>query len=159
MIFGSTNDIRLLTHISREVVEDVIEQEVLCYKMDLQSSKPNLYGESIDRNYYTPVKLNCLITRGDQAFSMKDYGPDLGREASFAFIKEMLMEIPILIEIGDIIEWHNSFYEVDAVKENQLFVGKDAQYNLENPNFGISFSIIADCHMTRGDRVGITQIR
>ena len=55
---------------------------------------------------------------------------------------------------------YNDFYEVDTVRENQLFVGRDSGYNLASyaNNFGSSVSIIVDCHLTRADRVGISEV-
>ena len=40
-------------------------------------------------------------------------------------------------------------------------LGRDNSYNLTNygSGFGASYSIIADCHITRADKVGINQIR
>ena len=57
--------------------------------------------------------------------------------------------------------WHEDYYEVDTVRENQLFVGRDSSYNLTNygSKFGSSVSIIVDCHLTRVDKIGITRAR
>jgi hypothetical protein len=64
-------------------------------------------------------------------------------------------------EVGDIVMWHEDYYEVDTVRENQLFIGRDKSYNLAShgENFGSSVSIIVDCHLTRADRVGIARQR
>lgn len=108
-----------------------------------------------------PSKLNCLITRGDQVVSVDDFGPDLNRAVSFAFLREDLLDIQVVPEIGDVVEWHNDFYLVDTVRENQLFLGKDNNYNLTEygSQFGGSISIITDCHLTRADLVGIRKVR
>lgn len=159
MLFGSARDIGLLTGISRELLQNIIEQEILYYKFDLKGSKTNIYGESTKKEFHIPVKLNCLITRGDQVVSIQDFGPDLERNASFAFIREDLVETSVVPEVGDIVKWQNSFFEVDTVRENQLFVGKDSRYALTDYGirFGASVSIIVDCHLTRGTRVGIQE--
>lgn len=161
MKFGSKRDFDLLVGINRELIQDVIEQEILYYKIDLESTNVNSYGESTDKTYFEPVKLNCLITRGDQVITQQDYGPDLTRTASFAFIRQDLVDTDVLPEVGDIIEWQNTYYEADTVKENQLFVGRDSNYNLTTygGNYGSSLSIIVDCHMTRVDKTGIREIR
>ena len=64
-------------------------------------------------------------------------------------------------EVGDIVLWHEDYYEVDTVRENQLFLGRDKSYNLSNyaSGFGSSVSITVDCHLTRADRVGLTEVR
>jgi len=161
MIFGSTRDFDLLVNINRELLKDIVEQEVLYYKISLDDSDFNLYGESLEKVYYTPNKLNCLIVRGDQIIDVDDFGPDLNRDVSFAFIRRDLSDVNVVPEVGDIVMWHEDYYEVDTVRENQLFLGRDNAYNLTNygSNYGSSISIIVDCHLTRGERVGIARQR
>lgn len=161
MIFGSRRDFNLFVKINRELLSDVIEQEILYYKISLEETQANMYGESTSKIYWTPAKLNCLITRGDQVVTSDEFGPDLGRSVSFAFLREDLEVVNTVPEVGDVLMWHENYYEVDTVRENQLFLGKDNNYNLTDygAKFGASISIIVDCHLTRGDRVGITQQR
>ncbi len=161
MRFGSSRDIDLMINIGRELLHDIIEQEILYHKISLEDSDVNLYGESLSKSYWTAVKLNCLITRGDQVINIEEFGPDLGREASFAFIRKDLEDKSVVPEVGDIVEWHNDFYEVDTVRENQLILGSDNSYNLgsSTSGFGRSLSVVIDCHLTRADRVGITESR
>lgn len=159
MLFGSSRDINLLTKINRELLKDVVEQEILYYKISLEDTFANLYGEALEKSYLQPVKFNCLITRGDQVVTVDDLGPDLGREASFAFLRSDLEDTSVVPEVGDIVMWHEDYYEVDTVRENQLFVGRDNSYNLTDygNKFGKSISIVVDCHLTRADRVGLTE--
>jgi|TARA_B110000908_G_C10158546_1_gene404830 hypothetical protein len=161
MRFGSDRDVSLMVNIGRELLHDIIEQEILYHKISLEDTDVNLYGESTSKSYWNAVKLACLITRGDQVINIDDFGPDLGREASFAFIRQDLVDKEVVPEVGDIVEWHNDFYEVDTVRENQLILGSDDSYNLgsSTSGFGRSMSIVVDCHLTRADRVGITESR
>jgi len=161
MLFGSGRDFDLLVNINRELLKDIVEQEILYHKLSLEDLDVNLYGESLQKSYWGAVKLNCLITRGDQVIDIQEFGPDLGRQASFAFLRQDLTDTSVVPEVGDIVQWHNDFYEVDTVRENQLFLGRDSSYNLSSygNGFGSSLSIIVDCHLTRADRVGITEVR
>ena len=158
MLFGSNRDFDLLVNINRELLKDVVEQEILYYKVSLEDTISNLYGEALDKTYWSPLLLNCLITRGDQVITSDDFGPDLSREASFALIRQDLEDVSVVPEVGDILVWHEDYYEVDTVRENQLFVGRDKTYNLNQygSRFGSSLSIIVDCHQTRRERTGIT---
>ena len=161
MLFGSGRDFDLLVNINRELVHDLVEQEILYHKLSLEDTEVNLYGESLSKSFWNAVKLNCLITRGDQVIDIAEFGPDLGREASFAIIRRDLEDKSILPEVGDIVQWQNDFYEVDTVRENRLFLGRDSNYNLTSygGQYGGSLSIILDTHLTRADRVGISEVR
>jgi hypothetical protein len=160
MLFGSKRDFDLFVSVNRELIKDIIEQEVLYYKLSIADTSVNIYGEALQKTYLEAVKLNCLITRGDQVYDVDEFGPDLGRNASFAFLKPDLEDISTVPEVGDIVMWQEDYYEVDVVKENSLLLGKDNKYNIDRPNsHGSSMSIIVDCHLTRADRVGLNRQR
>ena len=158
MIFGSNRDFQLFVGINRELLKDVVEQEILLYKLSITDTDTNIYGEALQKTFLEPVKLNCLITRGDQVIDVDEFGPDLGREASFALLKQDLVDIQLVPEVGDIVMWHEDYYEVDTVRENELFYGRNNDYNLERTGgHGASISLILDSHLTRADRVGIAR--
>ena len=158
MIFGSNRDFQLLVGINRELLKDVVEQEILLYKLSITDTDTNIYGEALQKTFLEPVKLNCLITRGDQVIDVDEFGPDLGREASFALLKQDLVDIQLVPEVGDIVMWHEDYYEVDTIRENELFYGRNNDYNLERTGgHGASISLILDSHLTRADRVGIAR--
>ena len=160
MLFGSNRDFDLFVSVNRDLIKDIIEQEVLYYKLSIADTSVNIYGEALQKTYLEAVKLNCLITRGDQVYDVDEFGPDLGREASFAFLKPDLEDISTVPEVGDIVMWQEDYYEVDVVKENSLLLGKDSKYNIDRPGtHGSSMSIIVDCHLTRADRVGLNRQR
>jgi hypothetical protein len=158
MLFGSNRDFNLLVKINRELLKDIVEQEVLYYKLDLYSTESNIYGEALEKVWNAAVKLNCLITRGDQVISVDEFGPDLTREMSFAFLKQDLIDIDLFPQVGDVLSWHEDYFLVDTVRENQFMLGRDKQYNLTSygENFGTSVSMVLDCHLTRIEDLGIT---
>jgi len=161
MIFGSNKDLNLFTNIARELLQDVVEQEILYYKYSLEQTHTNIYGEGLEKVFWVPAKLNCFIIRGDQVITEDDFGPDLNRDASFAFLRQDLVDMELVPEVGDIVMWHEDYYEVGTVRENQLFFGRDNSYNLTNygSKFGSSISIIVDCHLTKADKLGIIRQR
>ena len=161
-IFGYRKDFNLFRGVARELLSNVVEQVVGYYKISLESTPSNIYGESSNKVYNDPVKLNCLITRGDQVISANDFGQDLTRDVSFAFIKDDFVDASLMAEVGDIIYWQGDYFEVDTIRENQLFFGKDNDYNnidAYHSKYGASVSIICDAHLTRIDKLGIEEAR
>ena len=45
-LFGSSRDISLFRNISRELMADIISQEVVFYKCNITDTKVNMYGEA-----------------------------------------------------------------------------------------------------------------
>ena len=127
-----------------------------------------MYGEAAgSRYYYEPVILNALIARSDQEFPQDDLvGVDFQWGVDFRFFRDDLVDASVVMEPGDIIMYYEAYFEVDSIKDNQLFVGKDPRYpysqNPLNPgldNFGSNISIICTTHYTPADRVQITRER
>ena len=176
-LFGTSRDASLIRHIGRELINNIIEQQVGYYKIDLSQTTSNMYGESNgSKIYYNPVLVNCLIERSAQEWSTDSFGPDVTRKIQLRFLRddlrgyELSLELPeggrgfqygILPEVGDIVLWQNNYYEIDDVLENQYFVGKDPDYSYspDNDEFGSSISIIVNAHYTRVEKLGIEKDR
>lgn len=158
MIFGSKGDFNLFVGINRELLSNVVEQEILFYKLSLDQMQANIYGEATEKVYWQAVKLNALIERGDQQISTDEFGPDVIRSVKFNLLQQDLTDADVHPELGDIVYWMENYYEVDNVNVNQLFVGKDSDYALTTygPNYGGSVSVILETHLTRVDKTGIT---
>ena len=159
-IFGSQRDFALIRRMNREVLQDIVQQEAAYYKFSLEDTQANIYGESLEKTFLPPVLLNCLVTRGDQTMTADEFGGDLTRENSFAFLRDDLVDASLIPEVGDIIMWQEDYYEVDNVTENELFWGKDPSYNFgRSTDYGTSISIICRAHLTRADKLGILPSR
>lgn len=161
-LFGRGRDINFFRSINKELLHNIIEQYIGYYKISLKDTSTNLYGESIRKTYKKPVRIACLITRGDTSTTENDFGSEAVKDVSFAFYKEDLQDAKTYPEIGDIILWNENFYEVDNINENQLVVGKDPDivYDIEYLNkFGQSLSIICSTHLTNGEKLGLKKFR
>lgn len=160
-IFGSKRDINFFKSISRELLEDVISTQCGYYKIVLDQTQPNVYGEALSKYFIGPVLLNCLIERADFTAVTSELGPDYNRDVTFRFLKDHLVDANVIPESGDVIMYNELYYEVDGVNENQLVLGKDSDYSYSKglDNFGASFSIICSTHFASPDRLGITKQR
>lgn len=160
-IFGSARDIATFKIFTKEIVEDIVSQEIGYYKIMLADTPTNVYGEAMKRFYTGPVLIPCLIDRGDFNMEEKDMTVDSIRDVSFRFFKDHLIEANVVPEVGDIIMYNEDYYEVHNVNENQLILGKnpDYQYSSGVGNFGQSYSIILETHYSSPDKLGITKER
>ena len=160
-MFGSARDVATFKIFSKELVEDIISQEIGYYKYKLGDTKANIYGESLNKYFIGPVLIPCLIVRGEFNVEGTEYGPDSIRTADFRFFKDHLIEANIVPEMGDIIMYNELYYEVDNVNENQFILGKNPDYTYSNgpQNFGQSYSIMLTTHLSSPDKLGITKER
>ena len=160
-LFGKSRDVNLFHTMNSELLKDIIQTEVAYYKFALETTNPNVYGESMGKNYYEPLKIACLINRQDQSWSSDDFGSDVNQIIGFNFLKDELKTIQLVPEVGDILLFRNNFYEVDERIENQLFMGKDPDYAIstETVDFGGSFSILLNAHISRVEKLNLIPLR
>lgn len=175
--YGGQRDISLFRHINRELLGNIITQQCSFYKYKIEQTKINIYGESVDKKHFMgPVILNCLIDRKDQEYIDSDIGIDFNWGLSFSFLRDDLLDknrsfsatygANLVPEVGDIILYQESYYEIDTVVSNQYFMGKNPDYpnniNPYNPgleNFGYNVSIICNTHIVPSDKLGISNER
>lgn len=160
-LYGGSRDIGLFKGISKELLHNIIEQQVGYYKPKLDENKSNLYGETLNKNWVGPVLIKCLIEKGDFDWKTDDFGSDTNRSFKFRFLKDDLIDAEVVPEVGDILLWNEIFFEVDGTNQNQLIVGKDPDYSYSDSvqDFGSSFSIILSAHWTREEKLGIRRDR
>jgi len=166
-LFGQARDNSVFRHINRELLRNVITQQVALYKVNIEKTSTNMYGEVTGKRFFSePLLINCLIKRTDPNFEQTDLGSDYKRTNTFSFLRDDLVEANFKPESGDIIMYYNDYYEIEQSFDNQLFVGKDPDYpysdNPLNPDldqFGYSVSINCVAHYIPADKLGITKER
>ena len=137
--FALARDIRFFEGISRELVDAVIETAVVLYKLVIEDSKTNLYGESLNKTYYQGVECNAVIQRDETAANYEGFGVDASQNVQFRFNRFTLKDKGFYPEVGDIIFHNDAYFEVDNVREDQLIAGRADEH----------FSIICNTFMTR----------
>ena len=166
-LYGQMRDISMFRFINRELMQNIISQQVVFYKYNVTTTKVNMYGESVEgRNFADPVLLFSLIEVTDQTAPVDDFGVGFEWPIKFRFLRDDLVDANLRPDIGDIIMWQNGYWEIDNVNTTQFFVGKDPDYPYldaanQNPyetdlgQFGYNVSVICEAHYTPSDKVNI----
>ena len=171
-MFGRARDVSLFRHVNRELINNIVTQQIGYYKYKLEATEDNLYGETPERYFTDPVLLNWLIVRGDQEWAASalgsDFGPDESRTVGFNFLRDDLKDANIVPEVGDIVLYQEAYYGVDSTVANQYWGGKNPDYpnndsdgtpNPLNPNlqlFGNNVSILVSTYYIPADKVAIS---
>jgi hypothetical protein len=166
-LFGSSRDVSFVRRLNRELMGNIISQQCAFYKYKLVETKINMYGEASGGKMYDgPTLLNALITVGDNTSPVSDLGVDFDWPMTFAFLRDDLVDSGVHPEVGDVILYQESYWEVDNTNITQFFAGKDPDYpynqNPLNPgleNFGYNVSVTCTCHYVPADRVNIIRTR
>jgi hypothetical protein len=158
-LFGGRRDAKFLAAINSELINSIVDTEIEYFKIQIEQSNANLYGESERKAYYDSILIPCLITKDDKTSTMDDYGHTYNRTAKFALSRDLLETITLYPEVGDIILWDNEYFEIDNVDANQYFTGKNPETWPNGSSHGYSVSIVVDAHVTRQTPTGIRDIR
>ena len=160
-LFGGSRDVSLFQNLNKELINDIIQTEIAYYKFALEQTKVNVYGEAPGKQYFEPLKIACLIDKQDQSWSSDAFGSDINQTISFRFLKQELQDINLFPEIGDLLLFKNNFYEVDSRVENQFILGRDPDYAIatETTDFGKSFSILLNTHISRVEKLNLIPLR
>ena len=130
--FWPTRDADLAKLINDELVgnltkdsDSIIGQEVILYRIAPYDTKTNMYGEAGETGkvYKAGVKLFCIVDAGDFDWNTDEFGPDTRQDVTFAFQRDMLIDVNFRPDIGDIVSWNLGYFEITKTNENQLVAG------------------------------------
>jgi len=170
-LYGQSRDISMFRFVNRELMQDIISQQVVFYKYNVTTTKVNMYGESVEgRNFAEPVLLYALIEVGDFENPTSDLGADFRWDVIYKFLRDDLVDANVYPDVGDVVMYQNGYWEIDNVNTTQFFVGKDPDYPYiddagNNPyendlaQFGYNVSVICSAHYVPSDRLNIVPSR
>ena len=158
-LFGGKRHAKLVASFNAELLNAVVDTEIEFFKLLVESSNSNIYGESERKSYHSSILIPCLITKETKTAGMDDYGHTYTRTAQFAISRDILERATFFPEVGDIIFWDNEYYEIDNVDANQYFVGKNPETWPNGSEHGYSVSVLCDAHATRQTPQGIKNLR
>ena len=83
--FISDRDVTFFKGIAREVVDDVVQNTCVLYKINLVDTKINLYGEATNKTWHPGVQLYVLINKEPQGTTYEGFGADITQTIEFRF--------------------------------------------------------------------------
>jgi hypothetical protein len=158
-LYGSARDASLFRHLNKELINDIVSVEVVFFKLSLQDTNENIYGESDKKVYYNPMKIFCLVERDDQAFEGDDFGMDYNQAAVFSFLRDTMQDMSVYPEVGDIVEWDLDYYEIDSIVENNYVAGKNPNTDFNRGTHGYNVAFVCSSHLTRKSRINTLDVR
>lgn len=122
--FISPRDVNFFKGIAREVVDDVVQNIIVLFKINLNDTRVNIYGESLNKTWYPGVELYCLIDKQPQSATYEGFGSDVNQTIEFRLDRFMCEEKELYPEIGDVIKFNESYFEIDNIVETQFSGGQ-----------------------------------
>lgn len=129
-LFKRQKDINLFRHINRQLIIKIIDTTVSVYKINSIQTAANLYGESLDKIYFPDVSVGALIQHDAPSVQMNQFGHNYLQAITVRFDRDIIKDINLYPEIGDIIQWNSNYYQISTAIQDQLIAGQQTQiYN------------------------------
>ena len=125
--FVPQKEIQLFDVMYEELIDEIVGQTVDIYKISVDDTEENMYGESTTKYYDKGFRVNCLISFESEVIQ-DEFGADLDANMEMYFHRNTLKDANFYPEIGDIVDWNNFYWEIDGVKSPQLIAGHP-EYN------------------------------
>ena len=147
--FLPQRDLDVFTRVNKELIGDIklgkdgiINQQVVLYKVSAHDTQTNLYGEATGgKRWKDGVKFACLVDAADFDYNSDEFGPDEQQNATFNILRQTVIDLSLVPELGDVIEWNWAYFEISSVNENQLIGGQqDNNWTVSCDTFRIRFS-------------------
>ena len=139
--FIPQKEIDTIDSMNEELIDEIIGQSVDIYKVSIDNTDENVYGESTTKYYEVGFRVNCLILFNEPEIIQDDFGADINSSIEMYFQRNNLASgsLNFYPETGDIVDWNDFYWEINGTTEPQLIAG--------NPNY--KHSIKATAHRAR----------
>ena len=123
-------EIDLIDSMNEELIDEIIGQSVDIYKVSIDNTDENVYGESTTKYYEVGFRVNCLILFNEPEIIQDDFGADENASIEMYFQRNNLSSgsLNFYPEMGDIVDWNDYYWEINGATEPQLIAGHPA-YN------------------------------
>jgi hypothetical protein len=142
-------DIEFFRNVARELVDTVVENTCVLFKINLNETKVNIYGEAMNKTWHPGIELYTLIDKEPETARYEGFGSDTDQNITFKFDRLLCEERNAYPEIGDIIFFNEAYFEIDNTTEIQLIGGL--------PNDGRNWSIVCTTFMVSKSNLNIEE--
>ena len=95
----------------------------MLFKINMNETKVNIYGESVNKTWHPGVQLYALIDKSPEDVVYEGFGPEMQQNITFKLNRAMCEDINVYPEVGDVIFFDASYYEIDNTNEIQMIGG------------------------------------
>lgn len=140
--------------------------DVAYYKHNLDQTKRNIYGESLEKWFYEPFLIKCMIERNPDVIRDEMFGPDIDKTVTLTIPRVaweqgnsgQLQGANVLPEIGDIFYDRSTerYYEIHNINHTYIPIAANTNVGQSSCPQAELVTFILDCHQTRVSRLNLS---
>ena len=74
--FVPQKEFDLINSMNEELIDEIVGQSVDIYKVNVENTDENIYGESTTKYFDVGFRVNCLILYNEPEIIQDEFGPD-----------------------------------------------------------------------------------
>jgi hypothetical protein len=127
------------------------------FKINLEQTVTNMYGEALEKWYYPPRQVPCLIERGDYDNPEDEFGVEVSQTLTVKIIRDTAESLNFMPEVGDILTDQEKYYEVKVLNTSIITIpgAGGAQNSVGTGNAGEIVLYGLTCYLTRITKLNI----
>lgn len=130
-------------------------QNVIYYKINLEQTVTNMYGESLEKWYYTGVNVRCNIKRDPTSNSDSEFGIDVAQTITVDIPRALIQTYNFMPEVGDVLMDRERYYEVSALDSQFVTIPGTGASNGVQGTTGQIVMFSLSCYLTRITKLNI----
>lgn len=130
-------------------------QNVIYYKINLEQTVTNMYGESLEKWYYQGVKVPCNIDRGATTNQDDEFGVETFQNITVSIPRAIAQSYNFLPEVGDILMDRERYYELNSLDSQFFTIPGTGAANGVSGTTGQTIIYVLSCYLTRITKLNI----
>ena len=124
-LFITPREMNFINDIAKEVIKDVIGQRIYLFQIsEIKSKVHDIYEESRDKVFETPIELDCLVKYNEQEIRTNRFGSEEYYTIEAYIQSRDLLDKGIEILEGDFFSYGSTFFEVIKAPLTQTIFGQ-----------------------------------
>jgi hypothetical protein len=141
------------------------QTSIAYYIINLDQTKRNIYGESLEKWYYQPFLIKCSIDRSPDTIKDEMFGPDIEKQITISTPKVawedgnsgLIQGVNTMPAIGDIIYDRSTerYFEIHNITISYIPVPSNINVGQTNCPQATLVTYSLECHQTRVSRLNL----
>ncbi len=130
-LFITPREINFINDVAKEIIKDVIGQKIYLFQIsEIKSKVHDIYEESPDKVFETPIELDCLVKYNEQEIRTNRFGSEEYYTIEAYIQSRDLLDKGIEILEGDFFSYGSTFFEIIKAPLTNTIMGQ-----IENKRF------------------------
>ena len=143
--------------VALETAVTYMNTDVMYYKINLEATETNIYGESVEKWYYQPQQVKCIVERAEISNGNDDFGVNISNSITIKIPRSLLEVYSFLPEVGDVIMDRERLYEINTIDQIFITLPGGTGQTMSNGTSGVTALYVLKGYLTRNTKLNLIE--